>query len=62
MRRRAKPPKAKVKAKRPAARRFPKNLEARVRDLETRLTESAGSGWPAPSTSGWEGSGATSGR
>ena len=40
MRRRAKPSKAKVKAKRPAARTSPKNVDATVRDLEKRLAES----------------------
>ena len=40
MRRRAKPAKAKVKARRPAARKPPKNEGARVRDLEKRLAES----------------------
>jgi len=40
MRRRAKPSKAKVKTKRPAARTSPKNVDATVRDLEKRLAES----------------------
>jgi signal transduction histidine kinase len=40
MRRRAKPSKANVKAKRPAARTSPKNVDATVRDLEKRLAES----------------------
>src|SRR5258705_404497 len=40
MRRRAKLPKAKVKARRPASHKSPKNLDAKVRDLEKRLAES----------------------
>ena len=40
MRRRAKPAKAKVKAKRPASRKLPKNVGGAVRDLEKRLAES----------------------